>query len=62
MVTDREIRALKPKDKVEAAYNRARHLERRRELAEEWAGPLLEGLPGAAKVVEGPRRPLRRSA
>ncbi|MBU8546974.1 MULTISPECIES: tyrosine-type recombinase/integrase [Roseomonadaceae] len=45
-----------PKDKVEAAYNRARHLERRRELAEEWAGLLLDGLPGAAEVVEGPRR------
>lgn len=31
-----------PKDKVEAAYNRAEHLERRRELLQEWAD-LLDG-------------------
>lgn len=49
-----------PKDKVEAAYNRARHLERRRELAEEWANLLLDGLPSASELTEGPRRPLKR--
>jgi integrase len=51
-----------PKDKVEAAYNRAQHLQRRRELAEEWAGLLLDGLQPAAALLDGPRRPLRRSA
>jgi integrase len=30
-----------PKDKVEAAYNRADHLERRRELLQEWADLLM---------------------
>ena len=30
-----------PKDKVEAAYNRADHMERRRELLQEWADLLL---------------------
>ena len=30
-------RVPKDKDKVEGAYNRALHLERRRELAQEWA-------------------------
>jgi integrase len=30
-----------PKDKVEAAYNRAEHLERRAELLQEWADMLL---------------------
>ena len=49
-----------PKEKVEAAYNRATHMERRRELAEEWAALLLEGMPPAAALLEGPRRPLRR--
>lgn len=34
-----------PKDKVEAAYNRAQHVQRRRELAQEWADILMEGLP-----------------
>jgi integrase len=50
-----------PKEKVEAAYNRAAHMERRRELAEEWAALLLKGMPPAAALLEGPRRPLRRS-
>jgi hypothetical protein len=30
-----------PKDKVEAAYNRAEHLDRRREILQEWADLLL---------------------
>lgn len=32
-----------PKDKVEGAYNRAEHIERRRELAQEWADLIMEG-------------------
>lgn len=34
-----------PKDAVEAAYNRAQHTERRRELAQIWANLLMEGIP-----------------
>jgi hypothetical protein len=34
-----------PKGKVEGAYNRAAYLERRRELAIEWANMLSETLP-----------------
>lgn len=45
-----------PKDKVEAAYNRAAHLERRRELAQTWADLLLDGFPPAASLIEGRRR------
>ncbi|SKB26812.1 tyrosine-type recombinase/integrase [Sphingopyxis flava] len=33
-----------PKDKVEGAYNRAAYMGRRRELAQEWADMLLEGM------------------
>ena len=43
--------AHKPKDKVEAAYNRAEHNARRRELAQIWADLLLEGRPEAAALV-----------
>ncbi|WBO22287.1 tyrosine-type recombinase/integrase [Sphingomonas abietis] len=32
-----------PKDKVEGAYNRAGYMDRRRELAQEWADLLLDG-------------------
>lgn len=45
-----------PKDKTEAAYNRALHMDRRRELAQEWADTLLEGAADISLVVEGPRR------
>lgn len=45
-----------PKDPVEGAYNRADHLARRRELAQEWADLLLEGRPPAASLLAGPRR------
>ena len=31
-----------PRNKVEAAYNRAEHLQRRRELAQAWANMLLD--------------------
>lgn len=45
-----------PKDKVEAAYNRAEHIERRKELAQLWADYLLDGFPPAEALLEGPRR------
>lgn len=45
-----------PKDKVEGAYNRALYLDRRRELMQEWADLLLEGLPPFQEIVAGPRR------
>ena len=57
-----------PKNKVEGAYNRAGYLDRRRELAQEWADLLLDGMPepveflglpmrNADKAPKGPRRP-----
>ncbi|AZO57705.1 DUF4102 domain-containing protein [Mesorhizobium sp. M8A.F.Ca.ET.057.01.1.1] len=45
-----------PKDKVEGAYNRALHLERRRELAQIWADLILEGAKPATELLVGPRR------
>ena len=45
-----------PKDRVEAAYNRAAHMERRRELAQIWADMLMEGMPSAASLLSTPRR------
>ena len=45
-----------PDNKVEAAYNRARHLARRRELAQFWADLILEGAKPASELVDGPRR------
>lgn len=45
-----------PKDKVEAAYNRAEHMERRREIACEWANLLMEGLPPAEDLLGVMRR------
>ncbi len=45
-----------PKDKVEGAYNRARHLERRRELAQEWADLILKDAQSAADLLVGPRK------
>ena len=44
------------KDKVESAYNRAKYLPRRRELAQIWADILLDGFPGPEALVLGPRR------
>ncbi len=41
-----------PKDSVEAAYNRAQHMARRREIAEEWANMLMQGMPEASKLAE----------
>ncbi len=45
-----------PKDAVERAYNRAAHMARRRELAEEWATLLLDGAQPLDRVLDGPRR------
>lgn len=48
-----------PKDKVEAAYNRAAYMPRRRELAQEWADLLIVDLdPPAAQLG----RPVRYAA
>ena len=44
-----------PKEKVEAAYNRAAHSSRRRELAQEWADMLLEGTRAAGDLLRGKR-------
>lgn len=40
---------------VKSIYNRAAYMPRRRRLAQEWADMLLEGLPPAASLLEGPR-------
>jgi integrase len=45
-----------PKDKTEAAYNRAVHMERRHELAQVWADLLLEGAMDLTEVINGRRR------
>jgi integrase len=45
-----------PANKVEGAYNRAAYMERRRELAQEWADLLLDGLTPAHELLTWPRR------
>lgn len=50
------ILAHEPENKVKAAYDRAGHMERRRELLQEWADLLTAGLAPAAAMLEGPRR------
>lgn len=45
-----------PKDKVEGAYNRALHLDRRRELAQAWADLILKDARPAADLLTGPRK------
>ncbi len=45
-----------PKDKVEGAYNRAAHLDRRRELGQAWADLILEGAKPTSELLDGPRR------
>lgn len=42
-------------DKVEGAYNRAAHMERRRELAQIWADMVLHDAPTAASLLDGKR-------
>lgn len=45
-----------PENKVKAAYDRAGHMERRRELSQEWSNMLMKGMVGANDLLEGPRR------
>jgi integrase len=45
-----------PKNKVEAAYNRAAFLPRRREIHEDWGALLMEGMPAARTLLDGVRR------
>jgi hypothetical protein len=45
-----------PKDKVESAYNRASYMPRRRELAQEWADLISEGLAPVESLLAVPRR------
>lgn len=44
-----------PKEKIEAAYNRAGHHARRRELSAIWAALLLDGAKPASALLLGPR-------
>ncbi len=44
------------KDKTEGAYNRALHIDRRRELAQAWADLILEGARPAKDLLVGPRK------
>lgn len=45
-----------PENKVAAAYDRNEHLERRHEMAQEWADLLMEGMRPASDLLDGPRR------
>ncbi|SDD56241.1 tyrosine-type recombinase/integrase [Belnapia rosea] len=45
-----------PKDEVEAAYNRAKYLEERRRLHQEYADLLLAGFPSAFELLDGRKR------
>jgi integrase len=45
-----------PPNTVEGAYNRATYMERRREIAQEWADLLTDGLVPVAELLKGPRR------
>lgn len=45
-----------PENRVAAAYDRHEHIERRRELGQDWADMLSEGLPPATDLLDGPRR------
>lgn len=45
-----------PENKVKAAYDRAGHMERRRELSQEWADVLMKGLCPANDLLDGRRR------
>lgn len=42
-------------DKVEGAYNRAAHMDRRRELTQIWADMILADAAPAAELLNGPR-------
>lgn len=45
-----------PENKVKAAYDRAGHMERRRDLSQEWSDKLMAGMIGANDLLDGPRR------
>jgi integrase len=45
-----------PENKVKAAYDRAGHMERRRELGQEWADLLMDGMVPANDLLAGRRR------
>lgn len=45
-----------PENKVEGAYNRAEHMERRAELAQIWADLIMEGQKPPMDLISGPRR------
>lgn len=44
------------KDRVEAAYNRAQHMERRRQLAQIWADLLMSGAPDPVILLQHRKR------
>lgn len=44
------------KDAIEAAYNRAQHLELRREIGQQWADLLLDRAEPMASLLLGPGR------
>jgi len=43
-----------PENTVEAAYNRAAYIGRRRKLSVIWASLLLNGFPPALSLLDGP--------
>lgn len=43
----------------EMIYNRAAFMPRRRELSNQWAGMLLDGMLPASEIIDSPRRKLR---
>lgn len=45
-----------PENKVKAAYDRAGHMERRRELSQEWSDLLMKGMAPANEIIGGTRR------
>lgn len=45
-----------PENSVEAAYNRAEHFERRRQLYQIWADLLFDGLRPIRELTTTPRR------
>jgi integrase len=51
-----------PENKVKAAYDRAGHMERRRELSQEWSDLLMKGMADANSLLEGRRRGARLAA
>jgi hypothetical protein len=44
---------------TELRYNRARYMDRRRELAQRWADIIMEGALPEAEIIDSPRRKRR---